>query len=58
MIQYAKEDFDRNGKKIQKLYWIARMKVGFRNIKLKAGEQYNNPLGFTVYDYSLVKSNG
>jgi type IV secretory pathway component VirB8 len=58
IIQYTSNDFDRNGQKIQELYWTARMKIGFISRDLRAGEQYNNPLGFTVFDYSLVKNNG
>ena len=35
-------------------YWTASLKIGYRSKRVKYKERLKNPVGFTVYQYSLT----
>lgn len=53
-VEYETRDMYPESAKPEVNYWTASLKVGYRKKTVKYGDRLKNPVGFTVYNYSLT----
>ena len=52
-VEYETRDMYPDSEKPELNYWTASLNVGYRKKTVKYGDRLKNPIGFTVYNYSL-----
>lgn len=52
-VEYETRDMYPDSEKPEVNYWTASLNVGYRKKTVKYGDRLKNPIGFTVYKYSL-----
>ncbi len=52
-VEYETRDMYPDSEKPEVNYWTASLNVGYRKKTVKYGDRLKNPIGFTVYNYSL-----
>lgn len=52
-VEYETRDMYPDSEKPEVNYWTASLNVGYRKKTVKYGDRLKNPIGFTVYSYSL-----
>lgn len=53
-VEYETRDMYPESEKPEVNYWTASLNVGYRKKSVKYGDRLKNPVGFTVYRYSLT----
>ena len=53
-VEYETRDMYPDSKAPEINYWTASLKVGYRSKRVKFKGRLKNPVGFTVYQYSLT----
>ena len=53
-VEYETRDMYPDSSRPEVNYWTASLRVGYRNKIVKNNERLKNPVGFTVYRYSLT----
>lgn len=52
-VEYETRDMYPDSERPEVNYWTASLNVGYRKKTVKYGDRLKNPIGFTVYQYSL-----
>lgn len=53
-VEYETRDMYPDSERPEVNYWTASLNVGYRKKTVKYGDRLKNPIGFTVYKYSLA----